>query len=227
MLHKFPSQVHEVWVRGSFATTTEQSVSDRADRAKARALAVLRCLGQAIHTRGRTSSGLSCPRVARLLTLHTTEKSSEQGGLASRAAVWAQSTPFTSWLGFSRASHNLLQGQSLCLEMDTIHIKLQWPLNEPLLPGLQQDRILLHCPIQSETHSCLYHPGPWHKVIRIQVPLLPLTFLSLSFLTYGRGWYLIIRIKNDIWHTRSRWLQCWSLSNVKESIPVLHQLLPN
>ena len=147
MLHKFPSQVQEVRVRGSFATTMEQRVSDRAERGKARALAVLHGLGRAIDIRGRTSSGLRCPHVARLLIPHTIEKSTEQGALASRAALWARSTPFTSWPWFSRASHNLLQGQVLCLEMGTIHIKLKWPLNEHLLMELQQESILLKYPI--------------------------------------------------------------------------------
>lgn len=74
-------------MRGSFATTMEQRVSDRAEREAARALAVLHGLGRAIHIRGRTSSGLSCPHVARLLTPHTIEKSTEQGALASWAAL--------------------------------------------------------------------------------------------------------------------------------------------
>lgn len=58
MLHKFPSQVHEVRVTGSFAPTMEQRVSDRAERGKARALAVLHGLGQAIHIRGEVEPHL-------------------------------------------------------------------------------------------------------------------------------------------------------------------------
>lgn len=206
MLHRFPSQVQEVRVRGSFATTMEQSVSDRAER-------------------GRPGLWPRCAVGARPSTPEA------EPHLGSAAHVWHGCSHCTQQRGAGngvdsrvrqpceRGACRLPPGRGSAGQVITsCRVRVSaWKRAQYTQRWRDHNR----APATGTAAGAPYTVRGKHTVDRPSSPSWSSTqgnpdscstsatdLSEPQFPHLWKRWYLIIRIKNGIWHTESRWLHC-------------------